>query len=352
MPQHEVGYRPWNGQTTAQAGRWRIITDTGVRLVFKSMWVRRLLFLAWLPIFYWGTIFFFIENPEIIGAPANQSIEAEGGMIGALDKVKNAAMRDEVIKRNSLRRILQSLPDGKILAEQVTSGDADEQRHAIWSFLLMTFFRYPQSTMIIFLLGFISPGLISRDFRSRAFLLYFSRPIGRVEYILGKLAIPSIYLMLVSTFPALVLYVLGVSMSPDLSVVAVTWDIPLRILLASAVLIIPCAALSLMLSSLTQESRFASFAWFAVWVLGHGAWIAVWLGAGIRGNTQLGTVLEDPSVRRWAFLSLYNNLGRAQSWIFGLDSFQNALPAILILAFITILSFVVLFRRVSAPIRI
>lgn len=64
MPQHEVGYRPWNGQSTAQIGRWRIITETGFRLVFKSMWVRRLLFLAWLPIFYWGTVFFFIENPE------------------------------------------------------------------------------------------------------------------------------------------------------------------------------------------------------------------------------------------------------------------------------------------------
>lgn len=215
----------------------------------------------------------------------------------------------------------------------------------------MTFFRYPQATMIIFLLGFISPGLISRDFRSRAFLLYFSRPIGRIEYILGKLAIPSIYLMLVTTFPALVLYVLGVSMSPDLSVIPLTWDIPLRILVASAILIIPCSALSLMLSSLTQESRFASFAWFAVWVLGHGAWTAVWMGA-IRGKQQLGEALVDPSIRRWEFLSLYNNLGRAQSWIFGLDTLQNALPALCILAFVTILSFIVLFRRVSGPIRI
>ena len=217
----------------------------------------------------------------------------------------------------------------------------------------MTFFRYPQAIMIIFLLGFISPGLISRDFRSRAFLLYFSRPIGRIEYILGKIAVPSAYLMLVTTFPALILYVLGVSMSPDLSVVAVTWDIPLRILCASAILIIPCAALSLMLSSLTQESRFASFAWFAVWVLGTGAWLAVWFGAAVRANARnMYQLLEDPSVSRWSFLSLYNNLGSAQSWIFGLDTFENALPALLILIFIAVLSFVVLFRRVSAPVRI
>ena len=86
MPQHEVGYRPWNGQTTAQAGRWRIITDTGFRLVFKSMWVRRLLFLAWLPIFYFGTIFFILENPDILGP--QKSAQNQGGMMEALDKVK------------------------------------------------------------------------------------------------------------------------------------------------------------------------------------------------------------------------------------------------------------------------
>jgi len=121
---------------------------------------------------------------------------------------------------------------------------------------------------------------------------------------------------------------------------------------ASAILIIPCAALSLMLSSLTQESRFASFAWFAVWVLGHGAWCAVWLGVAIRKNIPLGRVLDDPALNYWNFLSLYNNLGSAQSWIFDLDTFENALSAILILGFITVLSFIVLFRQVSAPIRI
>ena len=108
-----------------------------------------------------------------------------------------------------------------------------------------------------------------------------------------------------------------------------------------------------MLSSLTQESRFASFAWFAVWVLGTGAWLAVWFGAAVRANARnMYQLLEDPSVSRWSFLSLYNNLGSAQSWIFGLDTFENALPALLILIFIAVLSFVVLFRRVSAPVRI
>ena len=354
MPQHEVGYRPWNGQSTAQIGRWRIITETGFRLVFKSMWVRRLLFLAWLPIFYWGTVFFFIENPDVVGSgrPPN-SFNTDGDLTETFDKVKDAAMRNQIVRTNTLRRVIGTLPGGKIVAERLTTGTPEEQRHALWSFLLMTFFRYAQSTMIIFLLGFISPGLISRDFRSRAYLLYFSRPIGRVEYILGKLAIPSIYLMMVTTFPALILYILGVSMSPDLSVIAVTWDIPLRILLASAILIVPCAALSLMFSSLTQESRFSSFAWFAVWLLGHGAWFAVWLGVAIRSNvSKLSDVLDNPAVNRWSFLSLYNNLGSAQSWIFGLETLQNALPALLILAFITGLSLVVLFRRVSAPIRI
>jgi len=217
MPQHEVGYRPWTGKPTAQVGRWWIIADTGFRLVFKSTWVRRLLFLAWLPIFYWGTVFFFVENLEMVSDPTrSQAVQLgnEDGGWEQLDKIKKAVLKNKVARQKSLQQILRNVPGGKVVAEQIASNDPSVQRHAIWSFLLMTFFRYPQSTMIIFLLGFISPGLISRDFRSRAFLLYFSKPIGRFEYILGKLAVPSLYLMMVTTFPALILYVLGISMSP------------------------------------------------------------------------------------------------------------------------------------------
>lgn len=436
MPQHEVGYRAWNGKRTSQAGRWWIIAETGFQAALRSPWVRRLLFVAWLPIFYWGTIFFVLENvltpPEFtrtiteqldfdkLEAALDEDGESRLGQIANrrkarefeqdFERLKNSfndkvrsgltrrqrAIYDQTVESNAkqvienfrdyARRLEENASDQiKPLEEDVRelqmelarrarnrefarrfgwvpgteklmvalgSNDKEAQRHIAWSILLMTFFRYPQATMIIFLLGIISPGLISRDIRSRAYLIYFSKPIGRMEYIIGKLAIPSVFLLLVTTLPALCLYALGVSLSPDLSVFFSTWDIPLRIVLASFVLIIPTACLSLMLSSLTSESRFATFAWFAVWILGHGAWMGIWLMQAIRLDGDPITALKDPIVSAWSPLSLYNNLGVVQSWIFGLSDAADAVPGLVVLSLIMFVSIVVLFRKVSAPVRV
>ncbi|MDB4777913.1 ABC transporter permease [bacterium] len=437
MPQHEVGYRAWTGKHTSQASRWWIIAETGFQAALKSSWVRRILFVAWLPIFYWGTIFFVLENviqpPEFAKAlteqldekldnltpptavrnrdtdipnddvdkklngyktrldeilaglsknrdnlpdhqRAREVTEIEGKTMKLYRDVKNefrpfdandprvkeiqelsAGLQQTVVQRARIRATARRfgwVPGSEKFIEALKSDSPEEQRHIAWSLLLMTFFRYPQATMIIFLLGIISPGLISRDIRSRAYLIYFSKPIGRREYITGKLAIPAVFLLLVTTLPALCLYILGVSLSPDLSVILSTWDIPIRIILASVVLIIPTACLSLMLSSLTAESRFATFAWFAVWILGHGAWMAIWMMQGIRTGTDPIQALSDPVVSGWSCLSLYNNLGNVQSWIFGLNDLGAAMPGMIVLSLLTIVSIYILFRRVSAPIRV
>ena len=225
---------------------------------------------------------------------------------------------------------------------------------------MMTFFRYPQGTWILFLLGFIAPGLIARDVRSRAFLLYFSRPIGRIEYMMGKLSILAVFIGLVSTAPALLLYVFAVAMAPDLSVLADTWDIPLRIIGGSALLIIPTASLALMFSSLTQESRFASFAWFAIWTLGHGAWLSILATQWVQKSFELtadgeraelepfNAAMNTDIVQDLSLLSLYNNLGHVQSWVFGFESVSSVLPALTALIVLSVFSLCVIYRRIGA----
>ena len=244
-----------------------------------------------------------------------------------------------------------------ILREKLSTGETSAFRHTIWSWLLMTFFRYPQGTLILFLLGYIAPGLISRDLRSRAYLLYFSRPIGRLEYIAGKMSTVICYIIMCSTIPALGLFVFSVMLSPDATAFLNTWDIIFRILGASLVLAIPLSALVLMFSSLTHESRFATFAWFAVWALGEGAyWIIVSIKANqmaysSNGEVSPADVMESEMVNNWSFLSLHTTLGRVQSWVFGFETIDQIWPALLVLVCITLFSLVVLFRRVSAPIR-
>ena len=151
------------------------------------------------------------------------------------------------------------------------------------------------------------------------------------------------FLAAMSTLPALCLYFLGVLLSPDLSVIFDTWDLPFRIFLASFVLLIPTTSLALMLSSLTAESRFASFAWFAVWALG-GITYAI-----IRATELPGA---------WGSVFLFEAIGDVQTWIFLPDlppdiaKPHEILAAATILIGITVFSLAVLMRRVSAPIRV
>ncbi len=63
-------------------------------------------------------------------------------------------------------------------------------------------------------------------------------------------------------------------------------------------------------------------------------------------------VLNSAAVQNWSVLSLYNNLGDIQSWIFGFGEFDKVWRGIVALMIISVVSLVVLYRQVSAPIRV
>ncbi len=287
-----------------------------------------MLFLAWLPAVWFGVGFFLWEQ---------------------------ATLSPEW--RQMLRPFLQNMPPTPEFDEiraAVRSGNMESGRHTVWAWLLQSFFRYPQGVLMVMVVGLIAPPLISQDIRSRAFLLYFSRPLTRGEYLLGKLSSVWVYLSLISTIPALALYVLGVLLSPNLSVVSVTWDLPFRIVAASVVLMLPTSVLALCFSSLTQESRYAGFAWFAVWILG-------WFTFGAATSAEVFNA-QNPATRNgrqfmieqssWTHLSPYHTLGRVQSWVYGFSDFRDVRVSTAILVAITVIALGVLIHRISAPMRV
>lgn len=299
MPIHDLGYRAWEGRRTAEPLRAWVITQTGVVLAWKNYWLRRLLFVTWIPALYMGAAFFGYE---------------------------------QWLSQGELRELATGMIPGM---------PPSMERHEIWTWLLMTFFRYPQGLLMLLLIGLVAPPLIAQDVRSRAFLLYFSRPLTRLEYLAGKLAIVWAFVLMITTVPALGLYLFAVLLSPDLSVVGQTWDLPLRIVTASAVVVLPTSTLALAFSSLTSETRYAGFAWFAVWIVG---WAVYLFLLGTSGQT-----ISD----YWLLVSLYHTLGEVQSWVFGAGNTSAALlPAVAMLAAITIVSTAVLYRRISSPMRI
>ena len=76
----------------------------------------------------------------------------------------------------------------EILMESFTK-EPNEARGYVWSFLLLQLLRRTQGWMVLILIGLIAPPLISKDIRSRAFLFYFSKPISRTDYLVGKFAV-------------------------------------------------------------------------------------------------------------------------------------------------------------------
>jgi ABC-2 type transport system permease protein len=321
MAIHDLGYRPWSSRRASWATRPLIITSIGIRRAWQSRWLRRLMLLSWLPAIWFGVGFFIWEqsvlNPEW---------------------------------KNNLEPFLAEMPQVNQLATILEKHDnPDYQRHAVWAWLLQSFFRYPQGVIMVMAVGLIAPPLISQDVRSRALLLYFSRPLSRLEYALGKIATVWFFLAAIATLPALALYVLGVFLSPTLEVVQSTWDLPLRIVGASALLMVPTATLALCISSMTQESRYAGFAWFAIWILG---WFTYGVLTYVEGfSTQFADRQAGSPITTWQHLSLYHTLGQVQSWVFGFASFRDSQTSAVILLAITFVSLVILMRRIAAPMR-
>ena len=324
MAVNSLGYRKWHGKLAPPWNRTRVIAETGIRRARRSRWLMRMMFFAWLPALWFALGFFLYEK----------SLEYPG-----------------LIDR--LEPFLMSVADNPQLDDLVKLIDSDNPRsarHGVWAWLLQSFFRHPQGVVMALVVGLIAPPLISQDIRSRAFLLYFSRPLGRGEYILGKLATIWAYLCMITLLPALVLYVLGILLSPEVGVIAATWDLPFRVLAATVVISVPTASLALCISSYTQESRYAAFAWFAIWILGwvtFGVLSTVETIAASGGKDPMPFSDESP----WIYCSLYHTLGRVQSWVFGFADFQQIQWSALLLVALTCISLFVLFRRVDAPMR-
>lgn len=328
MPVHDLGYRSWLGRRVPRILRPWVVAKSGIALVWRRKWLRLMILVAWLPIVFPAVGIFAFEF---------SSTEPD------LQRVIIQLMRSPLIGQAEIANAIMV--------------DPDSARHQVWATLILTFFRYPQAIAMVLVIGLIAPMMISYDLRSKAYLMYFSRPLTPGEYIVGKTVVVWFFLVLVATLPALALYVMGILLSPDLSVIGETWDIPLRILAATGVLVIPTTALALCYSAFTSESRYATFAWFATWAMGGVAYrILTFAGqpprfvrpeGGFRGGPRgrRGRVVNDAweewsnsiDYDKWRLLSPYDTLGKVESWVFGLDNTPaSVVPAVVLLLVITV----------------
>ena len=353
VPVNDLGYRSWNGKLGSASLRWLTIAAVGIRIVFKSQWIKRIMFVAWFPTLLVGGLFFFyeqyVENRDRFDT-VTDSQTGEGDPAGSTRWSPDGdSVTDGIEGYSQVVTILQFFaPPGEVNhLVDAFSKEPDAARGEVWSFILLQMLRRTQGFAVLLLIGLIAPPLISRDIRSRAFLFYFSKPITRLDYLLGKFSVVGFYVGFVTILPALALYLFGVLLSPSLSVVLTTWDLPFRVITACLVAIVPSCLLGLMISSLTSESRFAGFAWFMIWILGYVGYQMVYRIALFQSEMQPG---EFETI--WRVVSLYDCLSYLQSWVMGLENNHGyALTLLTFVAGLSVFCVLVIQRRISAPLR-
>jgi ABC-type transport system involved in multi-copper enzyme maturation permease subunit len=233
------GLRKWTGGLRPAVSRWFVITATGVRMELAKRRTKILVYLAWTPLIYYGLMFLGVAWLTQHESKATIAIASE-----VLGEVFNAA-----------------------LVQEILHNPADIQK-GIWTMLFFSYYHIPQAILTGGIVGIVGSGLIAQDQKGNAFLLYFSRPISRSEYVLGKLGVIAFFVCTVTLFPAIMLYVVSIGMSQGVSIILPTCGVLFKVLLASIVIIVPSGLMMLLLSSLFHQNRFPFVIWFTIWVMG------------------------------------------------------------------------------------
>jgi hypothetical protein len=256
MPIFDQGYQHWNGPLSGHARRWLAVARHGVRAVLKGRIIRLMLLAAWLPAL---------------------SLVAFLALWGLLEQ-----------QAESVLAFFRNMLPGDVVAQP------QEYRSAVWTIAYSFFFK-AELGCALFLVLAVGPNLISRDLRFNALPLYFSRPLRRIDYFLGKLGVIGFFLAATLIVPALAAYLFGIAFSLDFGVVRDTHRLLWAGLAYGLVIAVSAGTLMLALSSLSRRSIYVGLAWAGFVFL---TLMFSGILIGIRGETERRQLMRE-QMERW-----------------------------------------------------
>lgn len=272
MPIHDQGYRRYGGSRASHGRAWLVIARNGVMTLLRKRAFIGLLILSWLP---------FVVRTVQIYAAAN------------LPQVEFLAP-----SRETFRQFLEQ-----------------------------------QSVFVFFITVYAGAGLIANDRRANALQIYLSKPLTRAEYVFGKLAVLTTFLLAVTWVPAVLLLVVQVLFAGSFGFVVENLMLLPAITVFAFVQVITVSAAMLALSSLSKSSRYVGVLYAAL----------IFFSQAIYG--VLYALTRDS---RWAWISLPNDLATIGDALFRLPGrFDMPLVvAVIAVGAVLAISGVVLERRV------
>lgn len=130
-----------------------------------------------------------------------------------------------------------------------------------------TMFIERQSIVVMILLTFTGSVLVGGDFRNGVLPFYLSRAIGRRHYIAGKLLTVGVLVSLLTTVPALLLFVEYGMFTTSSGYWVKHWRIPLGLLFYGFVLATVLSVLLVTLSAYLQRVAPIAITWASLFVL-------------------------------------------------------------------------------------
>jgi hypothetical protein len=223
-------YRPWRGKAQLSRLRWTRLARANIKTAGK----RKLpLVILLAPLCIATVIFAFVVYTRF-SLQAGETPAALGGSHGATSALASTLMA------GAAQQMIQTR--GMIVAFHLATN--------VFSLLLMAWF---------------GAGLIAEDKRLGAHLLYFARPITKLDYCLAKLATVAFYGALGALLPGLLICLVATFASPNWSFLTQEGDVIWETVAFGSVWTVLVSSLVLCVSSLASRRTFALigvFAWF------------------------------------------------------------------------------------------
>lgn len=272
MPIHDQGYRRYGGSRAVAGRAWQVIAGAGIRTMLAKRQFVFLLLLAWAP--------FVIRAVQIYVASSFQ-------------QAAFLAPRAETFRE----------------------------------------FLDQQGIFVFFVTIYVGAGLIAADRRANALQVYLSKPLTRAEYIAGKLAILTLFLLFVTWVPAIALLLVQIVFAGSIQFVRQHAFLLPAITLYALVEVLLAATTMLALSSLSRSSRFVGIMYAGLMFFTRGLFDAI---RGITGGSGL------------AWLSPFATLEQVGDIIFRLQPRYDLPAPVAVLAVVVLIggSLFVLERRV------
>jgi ABC-2 type transport system permease protein len=280
----EKGYTHWNGRLVERRFPWTPITRTGIRLAFRKKGFKFAFAGTFIPSFF-----------------------ALGGLY------VSERLEDFKALVQSNRALLRIDPG--YFKVVFTNG----------------FFLF----LLILVLAFGTAGLVSDDLKHSSLQLYFARPLGKKDFVIGKMSVVAFFVVLATALPGLLLVVFKLIFAGSFAFLRAYPWLPLSILGYSALLTVFFGCYVLLLSASSRNTRYAIILIFGVYYF----------------SAVLAALLK--SIFRTPYMSLFSipsNIGQAGAALFG-QKLPLPLPAVwsfAVLAAVCGLAAVVLDRKIRS----